>query len=191
MIRQSALSRLVRFLRSSSGIAAIEFAFIAPVMILLFFGVVEGSNAFSVSRRVSLAVNTLADLTSQETQLTADQAGDLFTGVEQIVGQGDIAADIAIVSLIFDPDTDTVVVHWSRDNAGGQPYAPGTEYDGLTDATLLDESSSLIVGEISYTYESALTRHLLSPIDFEKSASRWPRRSARVQFCTSPGVCTS
>ena len=153
---------------------------------------VEGSNAFSVSRHVSLAVNTLADLTSQEAQLTAGQADDLFEGVEQIVGQGDIAADIAIVSLIYDPDLDEVVVHWSRDNSGGEPYAPGTEYDGPADATLVDDAStSLIVAEISYSYVSALTRHLLSPIDFRKAASRWPRRSARVQFCTSPGVCTS
>jgi Flp pilus assembly protein TadG len=129
------LSRLSSFAASRSGIAAIEFAVIAPVMILLFFGVVEGSNAFSVSRRVSLAVNTLADLTSQESQLTADQADDLFTGVEQIVGQGDIDADIVIVSLIYDAALDEVVVHWSRDNSGGEPYAPGTEYDGLGDAS--------------------------------------------------------
>ena len=184
-------ARLIRFIASTSGLAALEFAFIAPVMILLFFGVVEGSNAFAISRRVSLAVNTLADLTSQEAQLTADQAADLFTGVEQIVGQGDINADIAIVSLIVDPDTDEVVVHWSRDNSCGQPYAPGSTYAGLADATLLDAASSLIVGEISFTYDSVLTQHLLSPIDFNKTASRWPRRSARVQFCTSPSVCTS
>lgn len=73
------------FAQARSGIAALEFAFIAPVMIILFFGVVEGSNALSISRRVALAANTLADLTSQEAQITAAQAADLFTGVEQII----------------------------------------------------------------------------------------------------------
>lgn len=170
------------FGRSRSGIAALEFAFIAPVMIVLFFGVVEGSNALSVSRKVTLAANTLADLASQETQLTAAQAADLFTGVEQIIGQGGIDADVAIISLVYDPDDDKIIVDWSRNNAGGTPYAAGSDYTGLADATLLDETSSLIIAEIRYTYSSALTKSVIGPVDFEKFATRWPRRSARVQF---------
>jgi hypothetical protein len=179
------------FVRAKSGLAAVEFAFIAPLMILLFLGIVEGSNALAVSRRVSLAVNTLADLASQESQLSPDQLDDLFIGVEQIIAQGDIAATIRIVSLAVDPDTDEVVVRWSRDNSGGAPYAQGAPYDDLPDASLLDESSSVIVGEIDYYYAPPLTRAVFPPVDFAKSASRWPRRSARVQFCVSPGVCVS
>lgn len=180
-----------RFLKSRDGIAALEFAFIAPVMIFLFFAVVEGSNAFSVSRRVSLAVNTLADLTSQESQITAAQANDLFTGVEQIIAEGDIDAEIRLVSLIYDPDTDEVKVHWSRDNSGAAPYSAGSVYTGFGDATLLDASSSLIVAEIEYDYVSDLTRRLLPSVAFRKAANRWPRRSARVQFCITLGSCTS
>ena len=139
----AARALLSRFAACRDGLAAMEFAFIAPIMIFLFFAVVEGSNAFAVSRRVSLAVNTLADLTSQEAQITAAQTGDLFDGVEQIIGQGDIGADIRLVSLIYDPDTDEVKVHWSRDNAGATPYSAGAVYDGPADASLLDASSSI------------------------------------------------
>jgi Flp pilus assembly protein TadG len=168
-----------------------EFAFIAPLMIFLFFAVVEGSNALSVSRRVALAANTLADLASQEAQLSPSQLDDLFSGVEQIIGQGAVTADFRVVSLIFDPDLNKVVVHWSRDNSGAAPYAAGTEYTDLPDNTLLDESSSLIVGELEYAYVPTLTKALIPSVNFDKLATRWPRRSARVQFCTSPGVCTS
>lgn len=182
---------MLNFARDRNGLAAIEFALLAPVMIFLFFAVVEASNAFAVSRKVSLAVNTLADLTSQEAQISADQANDLFSGVEQIIQQGSISAQIRLVSVVIDGGTGDVVVHWSRDNSGGQPYAPGSEYTSLADATLLDATSSLVVGEIEYTYTSALTRHLIPSIDFNKIATRWPRRSSRVQFCTAPSVCTS
>ena len=185
-----------RIAAARDGIAAMEFALLAPIMILLFFAVVEGSNALSVSRRVSLAVNTLTDLASQEAQLTATQAGDLFAGVEQIIAQGSISADIRLVSLIIDPaspdpNNPDIIVHWSRDNSGGQPYAPGSTYTGLADASLLDASSSLVVGELEYSYVSNLTKTLIPSIEFDKMATRWPRRSARVQFCTSPSVCTS
>lgn len=186
MARRAALAA-----RAEDGLAATEFALLAPLMIFLFFAVVEGSNALSVSRRVSLAVNTLADLASQETQLASAQADDLFEGVEQIIAQGPISVDVRLVSLVVDPDTDEIVVHWSRDNAGGEPYSPGSVYDDLADASLLDVSSSLIVGEIEYSYVSPLTKALIPSIDFAKVATRWPRRSARVQFCTAPNVCTN
>lgn len=168
-----------------------EFAFIAPIMLFLFFAVVEGSNAFAVSRRVSLAVNTLADLTSQEAQITAAQTSDLFAGVEQIIGQGGVDADIRLVSLIYDPDTDEVKVHWSRDNSGATPYTAGAVYDGPADASLLDAASSIVVAEIEYAYVSSLTHQLLPSIDFMKAANRWPRRSARVQFCIATDNCTT
>ncbi len=179
------------FLQSCAGLAALEFALFAPMMVVLFFGIVEGSNAFAVSRRVSLAVNTLADLASQEAQLDAAQISDLFEGVEQIIQQGSITAEVRLVSVIIDPDTDEIVVHWSRDNSGSEPYAPGSEYTGLADPSLLDSSTSLVVGEVEYTYSSALTKRLIAPIDFNKMATRWPRRSARVQFCQAPDDCTS
>jgi hypothetical protein len=183
--------RATAAVRAEGGLAAMEFALLAPLMIFLFFAVVEGSNALSVSRRVSLAVNTLADLASQETQLSATQADDLFEGVEQIIAQGSIAVDARLVSLIIDPDTDEVVVHWSRDNSGGEPYAPGAVYNDLADSSLLDVSSSLVVGEIEYSYVSPLTKALIPSVEFDKIATRWPRRSARVQFCTAPNVCTN
>jgi hypothetical protein len=160
-------------------------------MLFLFFAVVEGSNALSVSRRVSLAVNTLADLASQEAQLSSDQAEDLFTGVGQIIRQGTLDADVRLVSLILDPDTDEVIVHWSRDDDGGEPYAPGSIYTDLADASLLDASSSLIVGEIDYVYVPSLSKALIPSVHFDKLATRWPRRSARVQFCIAPNNCTS
>lgn len=184
------MTRLIQiFTRSSTGLAATEFALLAPIMIFLFFAVVEGSNALSASRRISLAVNTLADLASQETRLTADQASDLFVGVSQIVGHGDIDADVRLVSLIVDPDTDDIVVQWSRDRDGGEPYAPGSVYNQLTDAAILDASTSLVVAEIDYAYVPPLTHYLIPSIDFEKRASRWPRRSARVLFCETPADC--
>jgi len=47
------------------GIAATEFAFIVPIMLVLFFGTVEFSSGIAVDRKVTLMARTLADLTSQ------------------------------------------------------------------------------------------------------------------------------
>jgi len=171
-----------------SGMAAIEFALIMPLLLILFFGVVEGSDALSQSRRVSLAVNTLADLTSQETDILTSDIDDLFDGVEQIVGAGGASMTIRLISVIPNSDGDPIV-HWSRDNSGGAPYAPGNPYTALPASTLLDPGASIIVGEVDFPYTSKLTHFFVSSIDLQESATRWPRRSLRVLLCSSPGNC--
>lgn len=179
-----------RFKDDRSGLAALEFALIAPLMILLFFGIVEGSSALAQSRRVTLAVNTLADLSAQETQITAAQLSDLFSGVNQILGGG-AGATITLVSLIYDPVDDRVEVHWSRNNSGGTPYAAGAPYTGLSDPTLLDAGSSLMVAELQHAWVPPLTQTIIGTVNFNRTAMRWPRRAPRVQFCIVAGTCTT
>ncbi|MBY0422864.1 MAG: pilus assembly protein, partial [Parvularculaceae bacterium] len=93
---------LRRFAEARSGVAALEFALIAPVMIFLFFAIVEGSDALTESRRASLAANTLADLVAQESQITAADATQLFNGVSQIMNKSPGAVTIRLVSVVFD-----------------------------------------------------------------------------------------
>lgn len=173
-----------------AGMAATEFALVFPLLVMLFFGVVEGADALSASRRVALAANTLADLASQETEIMESSVDDLFDGVEQIIEADDGTVSVRLVSVIADEEG-APVVHWSRDDSGGEPYAPGTPYADLPDAALLDINASIVVGEISYNYQSKLTHHFISALTIEKLATRWPRQSLRVQLCAAPGDCTS
>ena len=173
-----------------AGVAATEFAIIAPLLIFLFFGVVEGADALARNRQVTLAVNTLVDLASQETDLLTADADDLFEGMEQIIDDDGAPISIRLVSVINDEDGDPVV-HWSRDNEGNAPYAKGVAYDNLPAATLIDPGASILVAEISYAYTSKLSSLIIPPINFQTSATRWPRSSVRVQLCTSKSNCTS
>lgn len=184
-------STLSKYLRNKSGLAATEFALIAPIMIFLFFAVVEGSDALTVSRKVSLAANTLSDLVAQELSIEQSQLDDLFVGMEDIIDTRDINVDFTVVSVIKDPVTDQIVVHWSRDSNNAEPFAPGSQYTDLPDPALLDDTESLIVSQVSYAYQPTFTSFLIGPKQIENAATRWPRRSLRVQFCTSPGSCTS
>src|SRR5450432_3393291 len=51
--------------KDCSGIAATEFAVIVPIMLTMFFGMVEFSSGVAVDRKVTLVARTLSDLTSQ------------------------------------------------------------------------------------------------------------------------------
>ena len=51
-----------RIARNNSGVAAVEFAMIVPIMFLLFVGSVEFSQAITVDRRVTQVASSTADL---------------------------------------------------------------------------------------------------------------------------------
>jgi Flp pilus assembly protein TadG len=67
-----------RFGGDRSGLAAIEFAFIAPVMVTFLLGATELSNGMVADRKVSQVVSTLADLTSQDTEVTNAEMTNIF-----------------------------------------------------------------------------------------------------------------
>ncbi len=185
-----AASMLSDWRHCRSGVAAIEFALVGPILIFLFFGVVESADGLSRSRQVTLAVNTLVDLASQESNLLTADADDLFGGVEQIIEGGGAPMSIRLVSVVTDADGDPIV-HWSRDNDGAEPYAKGAAYNDLPAATLIGPGASILVGEVTYHYSSKLTHVVIPSITFERAATRWPRRSVKVQLCISQGSCTS
>ena len=64
--------RVRGLLNDCRGIAAVEFAVILPVMLVMFFGVVEFSSAIAVYRKTTLVARTLSDLTSQMKDSVAD-----------------------------------------------------------------------------------------------------------------------
>jgi len=180
------LTSLKKFKKQCEGIAAIEFALLLPVMILVFFGMVEGSDALTVSRRLSNATNSIADLIGREPQISKGEVDDVMIGITRILEPTDTSSLVVnLVSVEVDPsDPNKLIVHWSRANNKTVPYPAGSQYTGVKDISTLKDPNTLIIVEVGYTYQSGLTNLVFdNPIDFEYSAKRWPRRSTRVQLC--------
>ena len=88
MMIENALGRLMaviirrpvcrRFIAAQRGVAAIEFAMIVPIMLVLFFGTVEFSSGVAVDRKVTLVARTLADLASQYTSVATTDTANFF-----------------------------------------------------------------------------------------------------------------
>ena len=55
---------LNRFARDRRGSAAVEFALIIPVVMLLYFGMAETTQALLANRRVSVIATAVGDLTA-------------------------------------------------------------------------------------------------------------------------------
>lgn len=187
---------LALFARERSGLAAVEFALILPIMVVLFFGMLEASDLFTVNRRLANAANSLVDLAAHEPTITHAQLDDMIVGVTRILEPTDTSSVVMrVISVTKGSDVNALpVVHWSRDQDGGEPYPEDSTYTGLEDNLSLNANSSLMVVEIEYTYDSGLSGRVFTvPFEFTHKSKRWPRKSGEVQLCatTDPATCTT
>lgn len=169
-------ARLRRFGRSERGVTAVEFALVLPVLLMLFVGMVEFTEAFSITRKLSNSVSTVADLVSREPSVSTAELTDIVTVADQLMQPYATAPmDLVIVSVVTDADN-TPTVAWSH--PAGE-YVPGVVYD-LPEEALTAPNSSIIVTEGRYDFTPTVTQFLGSFEITQRSFFR-PRMGPAVQ----------
>lgn len=149
-------SRAASMRRDDSGVAAIEFAMIVPLLLLMLFGIVDVANYFAVDRKTSQVAQMVSDLTSRYTSVQESDVTNFFTIAGAMVtpyDKGQLKASIHQIYL--DPNTKTAKVVWSR---GSVPLAKNAVYSVPTGLVGKDASGNwlanqyLIVGDVNYKY---------------------------------------
>jgi Flp pilus assembly protein TadG len=174
-------------MRDRRGVSAIEFAFIAPLLILIYVGTAEIGNLLTVYRRTATVATTASDLTAQVKSVSTADLKDIVAASSSILTPYDpTALKIVISSVVADKDNKTTVA-WSYANKGSgrtekSAYAVPA---GLTEA-----GSSVIVAEITYAFTPLLDLKLdfswagvdfsLDPFNIERKFYSRPRRSLAV-----------
>ena len=146
--RLSAAAR--RLAPSERGVTVIEFALVFPIMLIIFIGMVEFGEAFSVSRKISNAASTVSDLVSQETAVTNARLANIATIADELIRPyGGAPFSLRIISVVADDKNEKVSVAWSYPEGAA---AVGSEYKALPSAAMTEANSSLIVAETSYAF---------------------------------------
>jgi len=168
-----------------SGLAAVEFAMIIPIMLLLFFGTDEFSSGVAVNRKVTLMARTLSDLTSQNISVTDAQFTNFFNASQAILTPYPSApVNSTISELYIDPATKAARVQWSK---GGTPRGVGTT---VTIPTALQVGGTyLIFSEVSYAFAPTIGYVLKNSITLRDYSYTRPRQSLCVMYSTT--VCTT
>ncbi|MEM9054640.1 MAG: TadE/TadG family type IV pilus assembly protein, partial [Pseudomonadota bacterium] len=64
--------------KAKKGVSAVEFALIAPLMLLMYAGCIELSFMMQLDRKVTTSAATLGDLTARADIVTNDDLDDIF-----------------------------------------------------------------------------------------------------------------
>jgi Flp pilus assembly protein TadG len=167
------------------GIAAIEFAMVVPLMLVLFFGTVEFSSGVAVDRKVTLMARTLSDLTSQNISVTDNQLTNIRNASTGILTPYPAAPlKSTITELYIDPATKIARVQWST---GDAPRGVGSTVAIPTALQVGD--TYLIFSEVSYLYVPTVGYVMAKAgIDLKDFTYTRPRQSLCVLYNTT--VCT-
>jgi Flp pilus assembly protein TadG len=184
--------------RDCRGVAATEFVMIVPLMLTMFFGLVEFSSGVAVDRKVTLVARTLSDLTSQSTSVADSDLSNFFAASVGIMTPYSASpTQSTITELYVDPATHKAKVQWSKAstfNSSGavvlaiSSHSPG---DIITiPAALTVDGTYLIWSEVSYKYVPAVG-YLMAKTGITLSDQTYtrPRQSSCVMYNTT--VCTT
>ncbi len=169
---------LHRFKKNNEGVAAVEFAILAPFMIILFLGMVEVSDLMMAHRRVTIVTSTVADLVAQAEQITDDDVADVFDASRLIMSPYDSTAiQIRVTSVDINLDG-TVEVGWS-DGYNMTPYAVDDPF--ILPTGIGAPGGSIIVSEVSFDYNSIVKFINVATITMTDSFFALPRRTLAIQ----------
>lgn len=198
---------VARLCRDLSGIAAIEFSFIVPLMLVLFFGTVELSSGVAVDRKVTFIARTLSDLTGQA---PADPT-QTYSPVDDTYLQNVFTASIAIinpyqqspvrgtVSEIYVNSSGVAKITWSKaatisNGATQATLTASTRNAGdivttLVPAALLTHKTYLILSEVSYLYTPTIG-YVMAPAGVTLSDVSYtrPRQATCVIYNSKPAA---
>jgi Flp pilus assembly protein TadG len=170
------------FWRDRRGVSAVEFALIAPVLVLLYCGLAELTQATMAQRRLSNIASSIGDLVAQSTQLSDASRTDIFTiGNTIMAPYSTTTLRMCLVSVSSDA-TGKDTVDWSENsNSYANCPAKGTVLaSGVVPVGVLPASQSVIMAKASYGYSSPIKLVLPSTLNFYRTYYLRPRKSETV-----------
>ncbi|WP_159590174.1 TadE/TadG family type IV pilus assembly protein [Chelativorans xinjiangense] len=156
----AAASAVRRFLAEKGGVAAVEFAFIAPLMLAFYFLTMEFSQGIDTNKKVGRAAILAGDLVAQSPVMTGDELDAIMKIGEAVLQPYNRSKpEITITAIeITDEDTPRALVAWSRrfaDGVSSRAEKPGSRID--VPKELMSRDSFLIRAEADLTYSPVIT----------------------------------
>ncbi|MFC0634447.1 TadE/TadG family type IV pilus assembly protein [Brevundimonas balnearis] len=175
-----AIRRLGGLPQARDGVAAVEFALIAPLMILMYFGIAEFTEAYMAQKRAGHVASVIADLTSQETALNQDMVDDIFAAGEHIMDPFTATTLSQRLTSIERRANGTTAVQWSRTRGSGS--FGSTAAIPIPD-DVLENGETIIVAEVQYAYTSTAAELLPGEVTFRSRYYLRPRLTNRITCC--------
>lgn len=169
-----------------AGVAAVEFAFVAPILLTLLLGGYELGQYFLVHQKVEKVAYTVADVTSQQTSVTGAQLNQILESAAQIMDPYEFGSDgVVIITSVYKADaTSQPVVRWQYSGGGtlarSSKIGTKNQVAALPDGLTLNAADNIILAETYYEFAPQLTEAVIGEEELYKVAIYKPRLGALI-----------
>jgi Flp pilus assembly protein TadG len=161
------LRRLVVAWRADTrGVAAIEFALVAPLMALMFIGAVEMSQAITIDRRVTQIAGSTADLIARASQrISQSEVADIMrVGSYILKPYSATPVRITVRNVTSAPNNATQTKQsWmcSYNGTGGSQTCQCMDTSFSLPANMVTTNDSVVVAEVTYDYVPLVFNYIM------------------------------
>ncbi len=171
------LQHLARLSRDQDGVSAVEFAMLLPLMLTLYLGTVEISQAVGIDRKVTLTSRTVADLASQVSTISSSDMSNILSASSAVITPYDATKLKVTVSEVSIDGNGNAKIVWSC-TLGGTAHSVGSSV--ALPAALNVANTSLIWGEAAYAYKPAIGYVVTGTLNLSDQIYMRPRLSNNV-----------
>lgn len=157
------------------GVSAVEFALLAPLMITLYVGCAEVSDAVGADRKVSLTAAALTNLSSQVTIISTTDMTNILDASSAIISPYSASQLQITLSCINIDASKNATVKWSVTRGGTLRSGTITVPSALAVA-----NSQLLFGEASYQYKPTVGYTVTGTLNLSDHMYMSPRITAPV-----------
>lgn len=188
-LRSSIVQMVRRFLRLESGVAAVEFALIMPIMLSLYLGCSEAAALLTADRKVQSVAGAIGDLTARANETIARaQLEDYFLAATSIMNPYDTADLVQTITAVSVSSIGEATVLWSVRYANGTfagtvpEHQVGKPYNLPAEMIDIAKGQTVIAAEAEYSYRPLLGIVFKEQLDLHRSALFMPRFGGAINL---------
>lgn len=149
------LKSLRRFGKEKSGLAALEFAIIAPLlMVPLLLGSVDLIDVLGANTRAENATASLADIVARDTEVSNAEMAGMWDALDILMFPNSPGTMQMRITSISVENATTARVVWSEGHGGMTARTAGSTI--ALDNRMMTPGTSVILAESDYTYSTPL-----------------------------------
>lgn len=163
--------------RNESGVVLIEFAMVAPFLILLFLGGFNLASGMVLARKAATAAHAIADLSAQPTIVSRGSLDEIISVKEAIAAPMQLNATLSRVTQVRTNDGGQGKVIWSYAKEGTALVA-NRPYNLPTDFQLANVTYVITDLEYEYRYQGNFVG--MVPMPLSEHVIVLPRQSQDI-----------
>ena len=156
------IALLTQRARNDAGMAAVEFSLILPILVLLWIGGVEVTQALSIDRRLNNLASAIGDLVARSKTMSLAEIDKIFDiGPAALFPYCETEAECIAkgmgmrVTAVDVDGSKNATVAWSEER-GNLACAPVGDMNATVPLQLRVEDTQVIMSEVCYTYTPAV-----------------------------------